>query len=203
MLTRDRANQILGKVLQLAKAPGSECIASLSGNRQGNTRFAVNEISSSADVEKQSLSVTIQIGKRQASATTNQLDDRSLADVVARAARMAKLAPENPEALPPLVVPLSPVALPPVALPPVAFPPVVEPPAAPPVAAPPVAVPPLAAPPRELPPVARPPVVEPPLARPPAPPDAPPLPPSFDDSEGEQAPLRVAIDNPQTSLGSH
>ena len=102
MLTRDRANQILGKVLQLAKAPGSECIASLSGNRQGNTRFAVNEISSSADVEKQSLSVTIQIGKRQASATTNQLDDRSLADVVARAARMAKLAPENPEALPPL-----------------------------------------------------------------------------------------------------
>ncbi len=101
-VTKDQANQILGKLLQLAKAPGTDCIASLSSNRHGNTRFAVNEISSSADVEKQSLSVTIQIGKRQASASTNQLDDRSLADVVGRATRMAKLAPENPEALPPL-----------------------------------------------------------------------------------------------------
>jgi predicted Zn-dependent protease len=100
--TKDQAQRILGKVLQLAKGPNSNAIVSLSATRHGNTRFAVNEITSSADVEKQTLSVTIQIGKRQASATTNQLDDRSLAEVVARAQRMAKLAPENPEALPPL-----------------------------------------------------------------------------------------------------
>ncbi|MBA2538138.1 MAG: TldD/PmbA family protein, partial [Deltaproteobacteria bacterium] len=100
--TKDQAQRILGKVLQLAKAPGADAIVSLTATRHGNTRFAVNEISSSADVEKQQLSITIQIGKRQASATTNQLDDRSLADVVARAHRMAKLSPENPEALPPL-----------------------------------------------------------------------------------------------------
>jgi predicted Zn-dependent protease len=100
--TKAQATSILDKVLQLARAPGTDCFASLSANRHGNTRFAVNEISSSSDVEKQTLSVTIQIGKRQASATTNQLDERSLVDVVERAKRMAKLAPENPEALPPL-----------------------------------------------------------------------------------------------------
>lgn len=102
-LSKDQSQRILGKVLQLAKqGERSECFASLSSNKHGNTRFAVNEITSSADVEKQRLDVTIQIGKRVASATTNQLDERSLADVVARAQRMAKLAPENPEALAPL-----------------------------------------------------------------------------------------------------
>jgi len=98
--SKGQATQLLDKVLGLAR--GVECLASLSANRHGNTRFAVNEISSSADVEKTTLSVTIQVGKRQATATTNQLDDRSLADVVGRATRMARLAPENPEAMPPL-----------------------------------------------------------------------------------------------------
>ena len=94
---------LLAKVIALGKrTPGAEVIASLASARAGNTRFAVNEITSSGDVETRQLSVTIKLGKRSATATTNQLDDRSLADVVARAARMAKLAPENPEAMPPL-----------------------------------------------------------------------------------------------------
>ncbi len=97
------AQRILGKVLASAKAlPGVVANASLSASKSGNTRFAVNEITSSSDVEHQSVDVTIQIGKRVAGATTNQTDDKSLADLVARAHRMAKLAPENPEAMPPL-----------------------------------------------------------------------------------------------------
>src|SRR5262249_55728898 len=44
--------------------------------------------------------VTIQLDKRSASATTNQVDDRSLDDVVSRTIRMAQLAPENPEQMP-------------------------------------------------------------------------------------------------------
>lgn len=99
-LTKDQALGVAQKCVQLAK--GTECLVAVSGQRQGNTRFGVSEISSSSDVERQTVSVTIQIGKRQATASTNQIDPVALADVVGRATRMAKLAPENPEAMPPL-----------------------------------------------------------------------------------------------------
>ena len=102
MLNEAAHRQLLGKVLALAKKQaGAEAIVSLRSARTGNTRFAVNEITSSGDVDTQTLDVTIKFGKRSAQASTNQLDDRSLADVVARAARMAKLSPENPEAMSP------------------------------------------------------------------------------------------------------
>ena len=99
-LTKDQALGVAQKCVQLAK--GVECLVSVSGQRQGNTRFGVSEISSSSDVDRQTISVTIQLGKRQATASTNQLDPVALAEVVGRATRMAKLAPENPEAMPPL-----------------------------------------------------------------------------------------------------
>jgi predicted Zn-dependent protease len=81
---------------------GAEAIVSVRSDRRGNTRFARSEITSSGDIERLNLSVTVQFGKRLATATTNQHDDHSLDEVVARAARMAKLAPENPEAMPAL-----------------------------------------------------------------------------------------------------
>ena len=103
MIDQGEARALLAKVIALAKkTPGADAIASLSSAHSGNTRFAVNEITSSGDIETQDLSVTIKLGKRSATATTNQLDDRSIADAVARAARMAKLSPENPESMPPL-----------------------------------------------------------------------------------------------------
>ena len=103
MIEEEQAKAILAKVVALAKkTTGAEANVAISAGRNGNTRFAVNEITSSGDVDTQNLSVTMKFGKRSASASTNQLDDRSLADVVARAARMAKLAPENPESMPPL-----------------------------------------------------------------------------------------------------
>ncbi|HEY5924352.1 MAG TPA: TldD/PmbA family protein [Kofleriaceae bacterium] len=81
---------------------GGETTVSLRSDRRGNTRFARGEITSSADVERFTVSVTVQFGKRSATATTNQTDDGALDEVVARAARMAKLAPENPETMAPL-----------------------------------------------------------------------------------------------------
>lgn len=103
MQTEGQAKRLLDRVLMLAASgKGASATASLRGSDGGNTRFAVNEITSSSDVEKLTLSVTVQFGKRSATAVTNQLDDRSIDDVVARAIRMAKLAPVNPEAMEPL-----------------------------------------------------------------------------------------------------
>jgi predicted Zn-dependent protease len=92
---------IIDRVLKRAPK-GAESIVSMRIDRRGNTRFARSEITSSADVERLTLSVTVQFGKRSATATTNQTDDHSIDEAIARAARMAKLAPENPEAMPAL-----------------------------------------------------------------------------------------------------
>jgi predicted Zn-dependent protease len=81
---------------------GADATVALRSDRRGNTRFARSEITSSADVERFTLSVTVQFGKRSATAQTNQVDDQSIEEVVSRAARMAKLAPENVEAMPAL-----------------------------------------------------------------------------------------------------
>jgi predicted Zn-dependent protease len=101
--TEAQTRRLLDRVIMLASSgKGTTATATLRGTDGGNTRFAVNEITSSSDVERLTLSVNVQYGRRSATATTNQLDDRSLDDVVSRAQRMAKLAPENPEAMPPL-----------------------------------------------------------------------------------------------------
>lgn len=94
------AKRIIDRVL--TRARGSDAQVAVTSAAAGNTRFAVNEITSSAEVERLSLAVTIAFGQRSATATTNQIDDRSLDDVVARARWMAKLAPDNPETMPPL-----------------------------------------------------------------------------------------------------
>jgi predicted Zn-dependent protease len=101
MLTQPEARRLQDRVLTLVRATkGAEAIVALRSSRQGNTRFALNEISTSGDVERISVDLTVQFGQRSASATTNQLDDRSIDDLVSRVVRMARIAPENPEQLP-------------------------------------------------------------------------------------------------------
>jgi predicted Zn-dependent protease len=103
MLSEAQARQLLDRATTLIRSSkGAEGIVSLTNEQSGNTRFAVSEITSSADVERTQLAITVQFGLRAATAITNQLDDRGLDDTVARAKRMAQLSPENPELLPPL-----------------------------------------------------------------------------------------------------
>ncbi len=99
-MTEGKARELVGRVLARVKGKDLAATASMYTEHAGNTRFAQNAITSSADVDRTSLSVTIQIGQRSAGATTNQLDDHSLDELVARAVRMARLAPENPESMP-------------------------------------------------------------------------------------------------------
>src|SRR5262249_46892858 len=81
---------------------GADAQVAVNCTREGNTRFALNEISTSGDVERQQIALTVQLGQRSSSAVTNQPDERSLAELVDRTLRMARLAPETPERLPPL-----------------------------------------------------------------------------------------------------
>ncbi|HET7505257.1 MAG TPA: TldD/PmbA family protein [Kofleriaceae bacterium] len=103
MLTQPSAKRLADRILALVHATkGADAIVTVRSSRDGNTRFANNEISTSGDVERMSVALTVQFGQRSAQATVNQQDDRSIEDLVGRVLRMARLSPENPEDLPPL-----------------------------------------------------------------------------------------------------
>lgn len=107
MLAEAAAKKILARVLATAVKLGAgqrelTTFASLRSSRGGHTRFGASEVTQATEVERVELTVTIGLGKRRASATTNQPGGGGIEDVVARALRLARLSPENPEALPPL-----------------------------------------------------------------------------------------------------
>jgi predicted Zn-dependent protease len=97
---RKLAERALARVARVTGTRGAESKVYIEHQRSGNTRFAVNEITSSGDVETATVTVEVSFGQRSASASTNQLDDRAIDEVIARAAGMARLAPENPERMP-------------------------------------------------------------------------------------------------------
>ena len=97
-LSRDECEAIAKKTLSFAGADETRVI--VNSTNISNTRFAVNQISTGGDSYDNVVSVRSVFGKRSASATTNKLDDASLRAVVQRAEALAKLAPEDPEAMP-------------------------------------------------------------------------------------------------------
>jgi predicted Zn-dependent protease len=100
LLSREQCEAIAKKVLSFAKADETRVTVSSSAN--GNMRFAVNQASTSGDSYDNTVTVRSAFGKRSASSTTNSHDDESLKAVVERAEALARLAPEDPEAMPEL-----------------------------------------------------------------------------------------------------
>ncbi len=94
-LTRDEARALAERVLAFSTA--DEARVNISSGQEGNTRFAVNQISTAGDVTDLTITATSAIGRRVASATTNRLDDDSLRRVVETSERLARLVPENSE----------------------------------------------------------------------------------------------------------
>jgi predicted Zn-dependent protease len=99
-LSRAESEAIARKVLGFSTA--DEARVTISSGMRGNTRFAVNQVSTAGDNYDAVVVVRSVFGTRAASATTNKLDDASLRAVVQRAEALAKLAPEDPESLPEL-----------------------------------------------------------------------------------------------------
>jgi predicted Zn-dependent protease len=100
-LSREECEAIAKRVLGFVSAADGARVNIASGSR-GNTRFAVNQVSTGGDNFDTAVTVTAYSGRRSATSTTNQLDDASLRQAVATAERLARLAPEDPEFLPEL-----------------------------------------------------------------------------------------------------
>lgn len=100
LLSRDAAKALADRVMAFAKA--DETRVNIVSGWSGNTRFAGNEITTSGGTTNTVVTVTSSIGKRRASSSTNVLEDESLRRTVENAERLAKLSPEDPEAMPEL-----------------------------------------------------------------------------------------------------
>lgn len=101
MILSDRESRKLGeKILSLSSA--DEVRVNLSGGRSGNTRFALNSITTSGEEDTLSVEVTSYFGKRHATASTTEIDEVSLKRTVQSAETAAQFSPEDPEYVPEL-----------------------------------------------------------------------------------------------------
>ena len=95
LLSREQAKALAERVLSFSTA--DETRVNITSEWSGNTRFADANITTSGGVTDTTVTVTVTIGKRRASASSNVLDDASLKRTVELAARLARLSPEDPE----------------------------------------------------------------------------------------------------------
>ncbi len=97
LFSRDEAQALAERVLGYSAA--EQARVRLIGLRQGNTRFAENQVTTAGDVTDADVVVTSAFGRQVASARTNRFDEASLRRAVATSEQLARLVPENPEYL--------------------------------------------------------------------------------------------------------
>jgi len=91
---------LCSKILGLVKADAADLY--VSDSEDLILRSANNDITSNGLIDRISISLSVSFGKRSASISVNQTDDETLRAAVAKVEAMAKLAPEDPEHLPPV-----------------------------------------------------------------------------------------------------
>lgn len=100
LLTEAEVKTLTEKILSMVKA--DDASASVGSNRQSHLRFAGNNVLTSGAREGRSANVTLWIGGKRGSASTNDLDDASLRAMVERAETIARSAPVDREYMPTL-----------------------------------------------------------------------------------------------------
>lgn len=100
LLSRDDAQAIIERTIKRSKADAIE--VQVGSTHTGNTRFAANQMSTSGIVSDAQIAIQSAFGPKHAVVVTNDVSDESLARAVAQSEALAKLAPDDPEAMPPL-----------------------------------------------------------------------------------------------------
>ncbi len=98
LVSRDEAQRIIESALKLSKADGVQ--VNLGGGRQRNVRFAANQMSTAGMITDLSLVVTSSFGPKHAVTTTNDLSPDGIERAVRQSEAIARLAPNDPEAMP-------------------------------------------------------------------------------------------------------
>jgi predicted Zn-dependent protease len=100
ILSRADAEEIAKRALK--NSPAEETRVSINSSARADTRFALNQVTTSGENRDTSVTITAIVGGRSASVTTNRLDEASLTEAARQATEIAKLVPVNPERMPEL-----------------------------------------------------------------------------------------------------
>lgn len=100
LLTETEARAICEKLLSYVKA--DDAAVSVNSENYGHLRFAMNAFTTSGARENTSVGVTVWIGGKRGSASTNEIDDESLKATVAQAEQLARISPVDREYMPTL-----------------------------------------------------------------------------------------------------
>lgn len=99
-MSKAEAETLTRKVLSYVAVDAAR--VSVGSGTLSNSRFAVNQISTAGDNYTTNVTVRATVGKRSATASGNRFDDDSLKALVKKAEALARLSPEDPEAMPEL-----------------------------------------------------------------------------------------------------
>jgi len=100
IISREASQALIEKVVKMS---GADAISvNVSSSLTNNIRFAANQVSTAGSVADANVSVTSAFGPKRATVVTNNLSDEALLKTVKESERLAKLAPDDPEAMPDL-----------------------------------------------------------------------------------------------------
>jgi predicted Zn-dependent protease len=99
-LSREAAHALCEKMVKMSKAESIN--VTVNSGLATNIRFAANQMSTAGSVVDVQVAVQSSYGPKHAVVTTNDLSDEALLRTVREAERLAKLAPDDPEAMPEL-----------------------------------------------------------------------------------------------------
>jgi predicted Zn-dependent protease len=100
MLTREQAQAIVEKAVKWSKADAVD--VQVNTYTQGNIRFADNQVSTAGATTDAQLGIQSAFGPKHAVVTTNDLSDEAIKRAVEQSERLARLSPDDPEAMPQL-----------------------------------------------------------------------------------------------------
>jgi len=98
VMTRDQSETLIQRVVKMSKA--DEIQVNIGGGYQANIRFADNRISTAGGTSQANVNVQSSFGPKHAVVSTNDFGDAGLERAVRQSEALAKLAPDDPEAMP-------------------------------------------------------------------------------------------------------
>lgn len=100
ILTREQTQNIIERAVKMSKA--DTISVNVGSSYTTNVRFAANQMSTSGAVTDGQINIQSSFGNKHAVVSINDASDESLQRAVAQSEALAKLSPEDPEAMPPL-----------------------------------------------------------------------------------------------------
>jgi predicted Zn-dependent protease len=100
VLSRDESKSLIERIVKMSKAESIQ--VNIGGGYSANVRFADNQMSTAGGITNFTVVIQSSFGKKHAVVTINDISDAALQRAVKQSEDLAKLAPDDPEAMPAL-----------------------------------------------------------------------------------------------------